>query len=577
MEQENVAPKSARGQEFLVEFLLREGLISQEDLRNALEQQRLSGASLARILTDHGRVSEDDLKRAVAAEHGIPFISLTPEQVDPTAAHLVPDSLVRQYRAIPVRIEGDRLMVAMETPLNLAARDEITLLTGYTVVPLAASSKDLAQAILKHFSIQEVTKQEIVDIRLREIKEGRARPKTVVRERPQEGSEGAVIRLVDSIIHGAVAAAASDIHLEPQEPEMRVRYRVDGMLNDIMTIPRHVEPALVSRVKILANLDISERRRPQDGHIAVHLDGRDFDLRVSTLPTVAGEKVVLRVLDKGSTVVDLQRLGLAGDDLQRFQSLFRRPYGMLLITGPTGSGKSTTLYAVLRTLNSGTNNIITIEDPVEYRLAGINQIQVSLADSMTFATGLRTILRQDPNIIMVGEIRDLETAELAVHASLTGHLVFSTLHTNDAAGAVTRLIDLGVEPFLIASCVLGTVAQRLVRSICLDCKETYAATAAEIAEIGAPAGPAATLRLARGRGCPFCYQTGYRGRSGVFEILHVSERVRARIAEKQSSGEIRKTAVEEGMKTIWERGMEKVLAGTTTISEVRRVIGHQES
>jgi type IV pilus assembly protein PilB len=568
----NLETPVSRSGDQIGEYLVRRNIISEQELQDALAQQNSSGVSLGKLLFDSGRISRDELNMAVAATHGIEFISLDPDSVDPGAAHLVPERVVHQYRAIPIRIEGDKVFVAMDSPLNLAARDEIALLTGYTVVPLVTTQKELSLAIQHHFSIEQTTKQEIVEIRMREIKDDTAKPEAAPEEAAPEGAEGSVVRLMDSIVSGAIAAKASDIHLEPQEPEMRVRYRVDGILNDVLTIPRYVEPALVSRVKILADLDISERRSPQDGHYSLHLDGRDYDMRISTMPTVMGEKVVIRVLDKGSTAVDLDRLGLVDADRKAFESLIWRPNGMILITGPTGSGKTTTLYAAMKSLNSGTSNIVTIEDPVEYCLPGINQIQVSPAAGITFAKALRTILRQDPDIIMVGEIRDEETAELAVEAALTGHLVFSTLHTNEAAGAVVRLTEMGVEPYLIASSVLGVVAQRLVRSICLNCRERYEPDDVELADLAREL-PADFSGLSRGAGCPFCYRTGYRGRSGIFEILPCSDAIRKLIVAKKSSAVIEAAAKEEGMRTLAERGIDKVMEGVTTLEEIRRVIG----
>ena len=558
------------------EFLVQHEVIGEDELRSLLEEQKVTGVSLGKMLIESGRVSQDDLTRAIAATHGIQFVSLTPDDVDPTAAHLVPERVVRQHRAIPVRIDGDKLLVATTSPLNLAARDEISLLTGYEVVLLATTGKELAQAIRHHFSVEEATKQEIVDIRRRQMTGGRAGHAAAAGGRLLEGAETSVIRLVDSILKGAVEAGASDIHWEPQDPEMRVRYRVDGILNETMTIPKDVEPAVVSRVKILANLDISERRRPQDGHISLHHGTTDYDLRVSTLPIVDGEKVVIRVLTTDSALVALDRLGLSVEDRQTLESLLARPHGMILITGPTGNGKTTTLYAVLRSLNSGACNIVTIEDPVEYRLPGINQLQVNPELGMTFANGLRTILRQDPDIIMVGEIRDEETAELAVHAALTGHLVLSTLHTNDAAGALLRLADMGVRPFLIVSSVLGAVAQRLVRTICPDCKEAYEPTQDELAKFD-PELLARGANFSGGKGCQFCYQTGYRGRSGVFEVLRLTDRIRGLVAEQQSSSLIRAAAMEEGMKTLRERALQRVVEGATTLLEVERAIGGEET
>jgi len=561
------------------EFLLSEGIITEEQLSRAVEEQAERGESLGKLLLSKGTISRDDLNRATAAVHGIEFVELRTDEVDESVVHLVPERFVQQYRAIPVKREGDRLFVAMDSPLNLAARDEIALLTGYVVVPLVTTQKALSLVIQHHFNIESATKQEIVNIRMQEIQDSRTKVDVEFFEEAPRGEEGAVIRLVDSVIKGAIDAGASDIHLEPYEPEMRLRYRVDGILNDIMTIPRNVEPALVSRIKVITDLDISERRVPQDGHFSMTRSGKDYDFRVSTMPTVIGEKVVIRVLDKSTAMVDLDGLGLETEDRRGFESLITRPHGIVLITGPTGSGKTTTLYASLRSLNKGTSNMVTVEDPVEYCLSGINQVQVNVAAGITFPRALRTFLRQDPDVIMVGEIRDQETAELAVDAALTGHMVFSTLHTNDAAGATARLIDMGVEPFLIASSLLGVVAQRLVRSICPDCREAYSASDAERAELdvsGATDGlPMDDLRLYRGTGCHYCYQTGYRGRSGVFEILQISESLRSSIADKRSSAVIRSTATAEGFKTLYRRGIEKVLSGRTTLEEVKRVIGSE--
>ncbi len=465
----------------VTEFLLRNEIIAEKDLSRAFGRQAETGESLGKALLSLGAVSRDDLNRATAAAHGIDFVELSPDDVDPSVAHLVPEHFVQQYQAIPIRREEGKLIVAMDSPLNLAARDEIALLTGYQVVPVVTTRKALFLVIQNHFNIESATKQEIVNIRLQEIQDSRSKVEVDRVEEVPKGEEGAVIRLVDSVIKGAIDAGASDIHLEPFDPEMRLRYRVDGILNDIMTIPRNVESALVSRIKVITDLDISERRIPQDGHFSMRRSGRDLDFRVSTMPTVMGEKVVIRVLDKSTAMVDLDGLGLEAEDRNGFDSLITRPHGIILITGPTGSGKTTTLYASLRSLNKGTTNMVTVEDPVEYCLPGINQVQVNPAAGITIPRALRTFLRQDPDVIMVGEIRDRETAELAVDAALTGHLVFSTLHTNDAAGATVRLVEMGVEPFLIASSLLGMVAQRLVRSVCVDCREPYTATYSSIA------------------------------------------------------------------------------------------------
>jgi type II secretory ATPase GspE/PulE/Tfp pilus assembly ATPase PilB-like protein len=377
---------------------------------------------------------------------------------------------------------------------------------------------------------------------------------------------------VDSVIQGAVTGGASDIHVEPREHGVRVRYRVDGILYDMMQIPKRLQPAVVSRIKIMAGMNIAERRLPQDGRISVKSNGGDYDLRVSTLLTVFGEKVVMRILDKSSVLLQLEDLGFLPEQRKLIESLIAKPYGMILATGPTGSGKTTALYTALNRVNSEDRNIVTIEDPVEYQLVGINQSQVNLPANITFARGLRAILRQDPDVIMVGEIRDLETAEIAVQAALTGHLVFSSLHTNDAASALPRLLDMGVEPFLIASSIIGVIGQRLVRVVCRNCKTTYQPDASVLDELGVPAGQREGVRFSRGEGCQACSQRAYKGRTGVFEILRMSEKIKRLVMDGRSALEIRDAAVAEGMVLMKDCGLAKVLDGTTTPEEVMRVV-----
>ncbi|MFH1847324.1 MAG: GspE/PulE family protein [Candidatus Omnitrophota bacterium] len=474
-------------------------------------------------------------------------INLKEQKLDPQVVMMISENIARKHKIIPVKLDKNDLFVAMTDAENLPLIDELKLLTGCVIKPVKAEEKDVAQAISHYYKVEEGSRQALIDMRVDRLKEvGKKKASAMLLEEEIYKLEDLpVVKLVNSIFNGGINSKGSDIHLEPQDPEMVVRYRVDGILHDIMTIPKHIEKQLVSRIKVLSNMDITERRKPQDGHILLNKDDKEYDLRVSTMPTIGGETVVMRIFDKSSMLISLEKLGFTGEDENKFRELIKKPYGMVLVTGPTGCGKTTTLYAILRQLNSEERNIITIENPVEYKLNKINQVQVDEGANMTFATGLRTILRQDPDIIMVGEIRDKETAEIAIQAALTGHLVFSTLHTNDAASAVTRLVDMGVEPFLIASTVIGCLAQRLCRVICPEC---------------------------RGKGCNMCYDTGYKGRIGIYELLAVSENIQNLILNRKSAVEIKHAAVTEGMKTLEDNGNKKVQDGVTTVEEVERVI-----
>jgi type IV pilus assembly protein PilB len=471
-------------------------------------------------------------------------INLIDQEISPQVVHLLSEEVVRKYMVLPLKLEGNTLEAAMLNPQDLEALDEMKLLTGCEIKPLQTSEKQLVATIDKYFRVEESTKQALIDMRLEGLRAAREAREEVVEEIGRKEDQP-IVKLMNSVINGAISAKASDIHLEPQEPEMRVRYRIDGVLQDVMNIPKHIEPSLISRAKIISNMDITEKRRPQDGHLTLSFGGRPYDMRVSSLPMISGEKMVLRILDKSRMLLGLEQLGLSADSQQVLKSLIAKPYGMIFVTGPTGSGKTSTLYSVLNRLNSQTENIVTIEDPVEYKLTGINQIQVNPQAGITFATGLRSILRQDPNIIMVGEVRDLETAEIAIQAALTGHLVLSTLHTNDAPSAVTRLLDMGIEPFLISSTVIGIVAQRLARLICVECK---------------------------GKGCPYCYQTGMKGRIGIFEVMQVTDEIRKLILNRASAAEIKELGVKQGMKTLQMSGEEKVRQGLCTKEEVARVV-----
>ena len=491
------------------------------------------------------------------------YVELDDDIVDAQVAHMLPEEVVRRVNMLPFRIAGGQLHVATTAPVDLFGIDEIRLLTGIKITPIIVSKKELARAIDQQFSIRQTSKQAIIDMRLREL--GAAAESD---QMEQPDTEGPVVALVNSIIRGAVSDRSSDIHLEPQYPEMRVRYRINGILHNITTIPGYISPSIISRIKLMADMDITERRRPQDGHISIDIEDRQIDLRVSTALTVNGEKIVMRVLDKETMLIDLEYLGLSGKQQNIFREMIARPHGMILITGPTGSGKTTSLYAILQQLDSTSKNIVTIENPVEYKIANINQIQVNPYVDITFATALRTIVRQDPDVIMVGEIRDFETADTAIQASLTGHLVFSTLHANDAPGTLVRLLDMGVQPFSTASAVVGVAAQRLVRTICPECKELYRPDKEEVEllELSDDSG----LMLARGKGCNFCFDTGYRGRTGIFEVLKIDDSIRELILARAPATEIGNTASAKGMKSLRDAGKEKVIQGITTVEEIRR-------
>jgi len=488
-------------------------------------------------------------------------------EIDNYVANILPEEVVRRLNILPVRIENDELQAFATAPLNIPGLDELRLLTGLRVRPITVTQRRLVRAMNEQFSSAQSSKQAIIDMTLKDL-EVMSRVEDVVTL--PELEEAPVVDFVDSIIRRAVNDRASDIHLEPQFPEMRVRYRVNGLLNDITNVPRNIEPSVLARIKLLADMDITERRRSQDGHIGLNFDGKQIDLRISTVLTANGEKMVMRVLDKDNMLIDTKNLGMSEEQQKLYKSFVSNPHGMILVTGPTGSGKSTTLYATLKELDSYTQNIVTVEEPVEYQMAGINQISVNQLIGMTFASALRTIVRQDPDVIMVGEIRDFETADIAIRAALTGHLVFSTLHTNDAPGTVVRLLDMGVQPFLTASSVIGVIAQRLIRTICPECREVYQASQEEKEILGLSAGD--EIELVRGRGCDFCHDSGYRGRIGIFELFEVDEDIGRLILDKAASSDIKKLALSKGMVPLIESARQKVLQGITTIEDMRRVI-----
>ncbi|KUK14279.1 MAG: type pilus assembly protein PilB [bacterium] len=547
----------------LGELLVEAGAITQAQLARALEEQKRTGERLGAILAKQGVISDKDIASVIAKQLGIPFISLRKEKVNPKVLSMVPESFARRNLLIPIDIKDGKLLVAMADPLNVLVRDELALLTGYDVDVCVAPSSEIKQLIEELYGVRGK-----VEALVREREEAREEPALPDTEINDE-ELAPVIQVVNSIISQAIRRRASDIHIEPQSEGVLVRFRIDGVLRHVMELPKSVHALVTTRIKVMAGMNIAERRLPQDGRIFISSDGSNIDLRVSTLPTIFGEKIVMRILNREDILIGLDKLGLWDDMLDEIRRLISKPYGMILVTGPTGSGKTTTLYSILKELNTVEKNIVTIEDPVEYQLEGVNQVQVNERIGLTFSNVLRNILRQDPDIIMVGEIRDVETAEIAVRSALTGHLVLSTLHTNDAPSAITRLIDMGVEPYLVASSLIGVIAQRLVRRICPHCKESRTVENGDIwvAE-GLPPGSVYYV----GKGCEECGDTGYMGRTGVFELMLISEEIQRLTVERASASKIREQAIREGMVTLKDDGVRKIRAGVTTPSEVMRVV-----
>lgn len=527
----------------LGESLVKKGVITPDQLKQAEDEARAQAKPLRQILVAKGLISEEDLTAFLSQQLNLPHIDLTNYLIDPKIIDLVPEDLARKHLFIPVLKIGKALTVAMVDPLDVFALDELRMKTDLEIEPAVTGETELKKALDQHYRTKG-TMEEVIEHLDREELGIRAEEEPELKKLQGIAEEPPVIKLVNLMVIAAVREGASDIHIEPEEEALKTRFRVDGILHERTSPPKYLQSAIISRIKIMASLNIAERRIPQDGRIQMKLEGREIDIRVSFIPTMYGENAVLRLLDRSNAILELKQLGFLSSALAKYEKLIVRPHGIILVTGPTGSGKTTTLYASLNMINSEDKNIITIEDPIEYHLGGIRQMQVNPKVGLKFATGLRSILRQDPDVIMVGEIRDLETAEIAVQAALTGHLVFSTLHTNDAPGAVTRLLDMGVEPFLISSSVIGILAQRLVRTICEECK---------------------------GKGCKVCLSTGFKGRTGIFELMLADEEIRKLTAAKASSDELRKAAVKAGMKTLRQDGEEKVKQGLTTKEEVMRV------
>jgi len=560
--------------ERILDVLVSNRFLKPEQLEEALKIQRASGGSLQKILVEQGFVNEADLLSAVSQGLGIPHINLTRMKIDPALKRLIPRDIAQQYQLMPVSCMGQTLTVAMVDPLNVFALDTMTTMTGLTINPMLTSSKEMQEVIDLYYGTGvEETLQEIVretEAASVEVVKAMAEEETDVDRLLKLTQEVPVVRLTDAMLTRAVRLRASDLLIEPMERSLRVRYRVDGVLQEGEAPPKQLQQAIVSRIKIMAELDIAERRLPQDGHFTFRVEDRTIDFRVSVLPSSFGEKVVLRLLDKSQVRLSLDDLGFAPEDLAKMKACAQRPHGMILSTGPTGSGKTTTLYAVLKSIDRPEKNLVTVEDPVEFELEGINQVTARPDIGLTFARALRAILRQDPNVIMVGEIRDAETADMAIKSALTGHLVLSTLHTNSAVGSVVRLINMDVEPFLLNSCLLAVIAQRLVRKVCPRCKQVYRPTKGVAQKLGLLDQHGQVLELVKGAGCPACFRSGYRGREVIAEVLMLTPEIRTLILRGAQEREIEEAARKAGMRTLREHALQKVTAHVTSLDEVFR-------
>jgi len=591
----------------LGEILVRENLISPQHLREALDYQREHGGRLGFNLVKLGLVSDDMITAVLSRQYGIPSVNLELFQIDAQVLHLIPQEVAQKYSVLPLSRVGASLTLAMVDPTNVFAMDDVKFMTGLNVEPVVVAEASIQQAISKYYGTSKeielssmgadevvfeaavaknanggITHADLVSLDTIDFDEDRAEDVEVVEDNEEIdlstlsriSEDAPVVRLVNVLLVDALRRGASDIHVEPYEKELRIRFRIDGVLYDVMRPPLKMRDALISRVKIMAKLDISEKRLPQDGRIKIKVKvdarSRELDFRVSTLPTLFGEKVVLRLLDKENLMLDMTKLGFEPESLVKFQRNISKPYGMVLVTGPTGSGKTNTLYSALQSLNTVQTNIMTAEDPVEFNLMGINQVQMKEQIGLNFAAALRAFLRQDPNIILVGEIRDFETAEIAIKAALTGHLVLSTLHTNDAPSTISRLMNMGIEPFLVATSVNLIQAQRLIRRVCKDCKREAPMPPEALMEVGFSAEDAKALKTYKGKGCSTCNNTGYKGRIGLYEVMEVNDDIRELILIGASSLELRKKAIEDGMITLRESGLHKVRAGLTTLEEVVR-------
>jgi type IV pilus assembly protein PilB len=550
-------------------LLVAEHLLSEAQLDAALREHERTGKPVGRILIESGAVQEADVVRVLARQVGLDFVDLGDYPIDHSVSTLVSETIARRYEAIPIGWEDGRLVVAMADPSNVFAADDIRAITGVDIRTVVSTASQINEVIERFYRIDGEVEGLAAEVAAGfEDEEEIDKIGELVEDAP-------IVKFVNLLISQAVQDRASDIHVEPTESDLRIRFRIDGVLHEVMRSPRSIQGGVISRLKVMADINIAERRVPQDGRISVKVGGRAVDLRVATLPTVFGEKVVMRILDKSNAILSLDELGFLPEQLARFETAYRKPYGTLLVTGPTGSGKSTTLYATLNILNQPHRNLITVEDPVEYRIAGISQVQVHPKAGLTFAAALRAILRSDPDVVLVGEIRDRETAIIAVEAALTGHLVLSTLHTNDSASTPLRLTEMGVEPFLVTSALDAVVAQRLARRLCDRCKEAYEPTESELVEARWPEEDLAGrdgLVLYRPVGCAACGRTGYKGRFGVHEVLLMSEEVERLVIDRASSDEVARLAIEQGMITLRVDGLRKAAMGLTSLEEIFRVV-----
>jgi type IV pilus assembly protein PilB len=542
----------------LGDLLIEVGLLTQEQLNQALNLQKSTKERLGDILISKGFITESQLIEVLEFQLGIPHVILSRIKIDRSVINIITESIAKRYLVLPIKKNGNKLTIAMADPLDYYAIDDLRMSTGFEIEPVIAAKDEIKQFIDRYYGLQESMDEVLESI-----------PHEEELETQITNDDAPVVRLVNQILQQAVQLGASDIHFDPGAEWLAIRFRIDGVMRTEQKLPKYMQNVITARLKIMSNLNIAERRIPQDGRIQLEINYKQVDIRISTLPTVHGEKCVLRILDISNAIQDIDKLGMNKQNKELYRNMIHHAHGIVLITGPTGSGKTSTLYAALNELNTGNENIITIEDPVEYQIEGINQVQVNQAAGMTFAKGLRAILRQDPDIIMVGEIRDTETAEIAVRAALTGHLVLSTLHTNDAVSSLTRLIDMGIEPFLVTSCVVGIVAQRLVRRVCNECVEVYTPSDAEREFLKQHNRD--QIRLTRGRGCGYCNQTGYKGRIAIHELIKMNDELRAMVVERKTDDEIRRFAIQQGMRTLLMDGLDKVAQGYTTLSEVLRV------
>jgi len=558
----------------LGELLVREKLISLQQLRRAQDEQKRSGQNLGYTLAKLGYISDGEITNFLSTQYRLPAINLDEYEIEPEVVKLVARDVCEKHRIMPVSRSGASLIVAMSDPTNLHAIDDIKFLTGYNVEPVVASETAIQSAIERYYNVGPSYDEVMADFALgdEDIEFGADDDDINIMELEKASEDAPVVRLVNVLLLNAIRKGASDIHVEPYEKKLRVRYRIDGVLHEEMSPPVKLKSALVSRLKIMSQLDIAERRLPQDGRIKLKLGkGREMDFRVSVLPTMWGEKVVLRLLDKSNLQLDMTKLGFDTGPLADFKWAINQPWGMVLVTGPTGSGKTTTLYSALTELNKPAHNVSTAEDPVEYNLFGINQVQMHDDIGLNFAAALRSFLRQDPDIIMVGEIRDFETAEIAVKAALTGHLVLSTLHTNDAPATISRLLNMGVEPFLITASVNLVLAQRLARRICADCRTDADVDLEVLRDLGVPEDQLATASVKKGAGCPTCGGSGYKGRVALYEVMRFSDDLKERVLQGASAAELKAAAIKNGMLTLRMSGIRKILDGVTTPEEVLRV------